>query len=149
MAPNRDWLEWLSSLNAQGAEDVVVGGVALAHPGAPRYTGDLDVLIAATPKNADRVLRALRDFGFEGLKIGVEDLSVADRVVQIGFPPGRIDLLTSIDGAEWREVDATAETGRYGTVPVRYISRELLIRNKRASGRSQGRADAERLEAGS
>ena len=106
MAHNQDWLEWLLSLNANGAEYVIVGGVALAHHGFPRYTGDIDVLIHATPENAARVMQALKDFGLGSLSISQDDLSRKDRVIQLGFPPGRIDVLTSIDGVSWDEVRA-------------------------------------------
>lgn len=80
------------------------------------------------------------------MKVSAEDLATADRVVQLGFPPGRIDILTSIDGVSWEEVLSSAVPGHYGDVPVRFISRELLIRNKKATGRTQDRADADRLE---
>ena len=146
MAHNQDWLEWLLSLNANDVEYVIVGGVALAHHGLPRYTGDLDVFIHATPKNASRVMKALKDFGLASLNISQDDLSRKDRVIQLGFPPGRIDVLTSIDGVTWAEVNAHCETGRYGDAATKYISRADLIRNKRAAGRPQDIADATRLE---
>jgi hypothetical protein len=145
MAHNQDWLEWLLSLNANGAEYVIVGGVALAHHGFPRYTGDIDVLIHATPENASRVMQALKDFGLGSLSISQDDLSRKDRVIQLGFPPGRIDLLTSIDGVSWDEVRAHCEPGNYAGAATHYISRADLIRNKRASGRPQDIADAARL----
>jgi hypothetical protein len=119
--------------------------MALAHHGLVRYTGDIDVLVKASEANAERVLQALRAFGFGSVKLEAGDLSVPDRVVQLGFPPGRIDILTSIDGVSWDEVDAGAERGDYGGVPVRFISRAHLVRNKRATGRPQDTADAERL----
>jgi hypothetical protein len=145
MAHNQDWREWLESLNASGVEYVVVGGIALAHHGVVRYTGDIDVMVRATPDNAERTLTALRGFGFGSLSLTVSDLSAPDRVVQLGFPPGRIDILTSIDGLTWDEVNAGAVVGEYGGVPVRFISRADLIRNKRAAGRPQDIADIERL----
>jgi len=131
MAHNQDWREWLESLNATGVEYVVVGGIALAHHGVVRYTGDIDVLVRAVPANAERTLAALRRFGFGSLSLTAADLSTPDRVVQLGFPPGRIDVLTSIDGLTWDEVDAGAVAGDYGGVPVRFISREDLIRTFR------------------
>lgn len=149
MAHNHDWLEWLSSLNANGVEYLIVGGVALARHGHPRYTGDLDCFVRPSPDNARRVLAALRDFGFGSLAIDERDLSVPDRVVQLGFPPGRIDIITEIEGVTWDEASRSAVEGRYGEVPTRFISRELLIRNKRACGRPQDLADAARLESGS
>ena len=143
MAHNQDWREWLESLNATGVEYVVVGGIALAHHGVVRYTGDIDVLVRAVPANAERTLAALRRFGFGSLSLTAADLSTPDRVVQLGFPPGRIDVLTSIDGLTWDEVDAGAVAGDYGGVPVRFISREDLIRTaERARSR---RSDGSRL----
>jgi len=146
MAHNQDWLEWLSCLNGRHVEYLLVGGMALAHHGIPRYTGDLDVFIRPTRENAERVLQALRDFGFGALEIGTADLASAGRVVQLGYPPGRIDLITSIDGVPWEDADGTAEAGRYGDVSTRFIGRAEMIRNKRASGRPQDLADAARLE---
>jgi hypothetical protein len=132
MAHNQDWREWLESLNATGVEYVVVGGIALAHHGVVRYTGDIDALVRAVPANAERTLAAPRRFGFGSLSLTAADLSTPDRVVQLGFPPGRIDVLTSIDGLTWDEVDAGAVAGDYGGVPVRFISREDLIRKHSA-----------------
>ena len=85
-------------------------------------------------------------FGIASLNILQDDLSRKDRVIQLGFPPGRIDVLTSIDGVTWAEVNAHCETGRYGDAATKYISRADLIRNKRAAGRPQDIADATRLE---
>ncbi len=146
MAHNQDWREGLESLNAAGADYVVVGGIALAHHGVVRYTGDIDVLIQATPNNAQRVLNALQAFGFGSVQLTTMDLCVPDRVVQLGFPPSRIDILTSIDGPSWDEVADGAVRGDYAGVPVRFISREHLVRNKQACGRPQDLADLDRLE---
>ena len=99
MAHNKDWREWLESLNASGVEYVVVGGIALAFHGIVRYTGDLDVLVHASAANAERVMLALRRFGFESLKLTEADFAKPDQVVQLGYPPGRIDILTSIPQA--------------------------------------------------
>ena len=146
MAHNQDWREWLESLNASGVEYVVVGGIALAFHGIVRYTGDLDVLVHASAANAERVMQALRRFGFESLKLTVADFSKPDQVVQLGYPPGRIDILTSIDGVDWSQVNTGAVSGDYSGVPVRFISRDDLIRNKRATGRPQDAVDADKLQ---
>jgi len=147
MAHNQDWREWLESLNASGVEYVVVGGIALAFHGIVRYTGDLDVLVHASAANAERVVHALHRFGFTSLKLTPADFSRPDRVVQLGYPPGRIDILTSIDGVAWSEAHDHAVLGDYAGVPVRFISKQDLIRNKRATGRPQDSVDADRLGA--
>ena len=146
MAHNQDWLEWLESLNASGVEYVIVGAVALAHHGWVRYTGDLDVYVRPSVANAERVIAALRRFGFGSLNVTVADLSAPDRVIQLGFPPSRIDLLTAIDGVSWDEAWQNAVVGEYAGVAVRFISRSDLVRNKRSTGRPQDNADADRLD---
>jgi hypothetical protein len=146
MEISRDFKEWLACLIATKSEFIVVGGYALAHHGCPRFTGDIDVLVRPTEENARRVLEALRQFGFGGLEIGVADLSTPGRVVQLGFPPQRIDLLTRIDGLDWTEASSDPSIDRSLGIEIPYISRAALIANKRASGRLKDLADVEALE---
>ena len=141
----KDFREFLQLLNDHEVEYVVVGGYALAFHGAPRFTGDIDILVRPTGENARRLIAALGDFGFSELKLTVQDFTSTDRVVQLGVPPMRIDLLTSIDGIDF----ATAVDGSLRveisdlTVPI--IGRDALITNKRASGRPKDLADLEAL----
>lgn len=146
MECNQDWRELLALFNSHKVEFVIVGAHALAHHGAPRSTGDLDLLVKPTVENARSVLAALTAFGFGSLAISVEDLCRSERVVQLGFPPARIDLLTTLTGVAWDEVVVGAVTAEYGGVPIRLLGRAELIRNKLATGRLQDRADVERLE---
>lgn len=142
--PN-DFRELLASFNAGGVEYLLVGGYALAHHGAPRYTGDLDLLVRATPENAQRVLAALEAFGFGSLGLTAGDFCAPDRVVQLGHPPVRIDLLTSLDGVSWEEAVREAETGALLDESVLVIGRAAFIANKRATGRPSDLADLEAL----
>ena len=96
-----DFKEFAVLLNSNKVEYLVVGGYALAAYGHPRYTGDLDFWIGTAADNADRVLAALTQFGFGSLGIKREDLTEPGQVIQMGFPPARIDLLTSIDGVSF------------------------------------------------
>src|SRR6186997_403579 len=98
---SRDFVEMLSALSAAGARFLVVGAHALAAHGAPRATGDLDIWIDATPENAAHVLAALRTFGAPLLDLSAADLCTPETVFQIGVPPARIDILTSISGVEF------------------------------------------------
>jgi hypothetical protein len=93
--------EFIELLTSHGCEFLVVGGHAVAFHGHPRFTGDIDFLIRSTSENESRVLAALRDFGFGQLELRVEDLTKPESVVQLGRPPNRIDLLTSISGVEF------------------------------------------------
>ncbi|MFM7050694.1 MAG: nucleotidyl transferase AbiEii/AbiGii toxin family protein [Planctomycetota bacterium] len=133
-------------MNATRTEYVVVGGYALAHHGCPRFTGDIDVLVRPTQENAARVLEALRRFGFGGLAIGTGDLDTEGKVIQLGFAPQRIDILTSIDGLTWEQASASPSVADLRGVEVPFISREALLANKKASGRLKDLADAAALE---
>jgi len=145
MEAQQDFKKLLELLNDRGVEHVIVGAHALAFHGAPRYTGDLDIYIRPTAENAERVMVALADFGFGSLGLSEKDFSVPDRVVQLGYPPVRIDLVTSLSGVSWEEVSANMVDGEYGNVPVKYIGRAEFVRNKRAIGRKKDLADLEAL----
>lgn len=145
MQLGRDWREFIESLNANGVRYLVVGGCAVAAHGHPRYTKDLDVWLAVTPENARRVLQTLADFGFEGAGIGMDDLMTPERVIQLGYPPQRIDLLTSLVGVEFDECYQARVVIKLDGTPVNFIDVDNLIRNKRAAGRYQDLADVENL----
>jgi predicted nucleotidyltransferase len=145
MEVQEDYRELLKSLNGRGVEYVIVGAYALAHHGVPRATGDLDILIRSTEDNALHVIRALKDFGFEFPDLSAADLQEPETVVQLGVPPVRVDLITSLTGLSWDEAYSGREAAVYGGVPVFYIGREQLIANKRALGRKRDLADLEAL----
>jgi hypothetical protein len=145
MATNRDWKEFVALLNANGVEYVIVGAIALSWHGYPRYTGDLDILVRPDPINAGKVLAALTAFGFAGLDIKESDLTSIDCIIQLGYPPGRIDIITSISGVSFDEVWAGRVAGDFGGVPAIYIGRTELLRNKLATGRAKDAGDAAEL----
>jgi|ERR1051326_6734738 hypothetical protein len=146
MEAYKDFKELLELFNAKGVEYLVVGGYALAFHGAPRYTGDLDLYVRPTPENGERIVTALADFGFASLGLKREDFVQPDQVIQLGVPPVRVDMITSIDGVTWDEAWTGSVQGEYGGVPVRYIGRAEFIHNKRAAGRQKDRADLESLD---
>lgn len=142
---SKDFKEFAALLRSRQVEYLIVGGYALAAYGHPRYTGDLDFWIGTNPANAQRVLLALNDFGFGALGITADDLTQTQRVIQLGYPPGRIDLLTSIDG-----VDFAISYARRLTMPLEgqlldFIGQEDFKANKRATGRLKDLADLEAL----
>lgn len=142
---NRDFVEMLSALSAAGARFLIVGAHALAAHGVPRATGDLDIWIRATPDNAARVLEALRNFGAALFDLTTEDLSRSDTVFQIGLPPSRIDILSSISGVEFDEAWPNRLEIRIGDLDVAIIGRDDFIANKRASGRPKDLLDVSLL----
>lgn len=141
MSLPRDWRAFIESLNSRGVEYLIVGAVALAHHGFPRYTGALDILVRNSPENAQRLEGVLQAFGFGDLGLKAADFIDSYQVVQLGLPPNRIDLLTSITGVSfeeaWRErIEAVLEGMR-----VNFIGRQALIQNKKATRRPQDLAD--------
>ncbi len=142
---NKDFSEFVSLLNAHRVEYLVVGGYALAAYGHPRFTGDLDIWLRASDENAGRTIEALRAFGFGSLDIAAADLVKPDAVVQLGYPPGRIDLLASIDGVSFDECAARREMVRIKDMNVPFIGLDDFKANKRASGRLKDLADLESL----
>lgn len=148
---NDDFLDLLAAFVEANVEFLVVGAHALAVHGVPRATGDLDVWTRPTQENAGRVMTALGRFGapVEVLGIGVDDFSSPEAVVQIGLPPRRIDVLTTITGVEFDEAWPRRMIQSVGVgdhqLAIPFLGRDELIRNKRATGRTRDAADVERL----
>ena len=145
MEVQKDFRDLLELLNAHKVEYLIVGAYALAFHGAPRYTGDMDIYVRPNPGNAQRIMAALNDFGFGSAELSATDFEAEDRVVQLGFPPVRVDIVTSITGVSWEEAASGRIAGKYGDVFVYYIGRQQFISNKRALGRKKDLADLEAL----
>lgn len=140
-----DFAGLVAALNQNKVEFVIVGAHAVAFHGYARGTKDLDILIRSTPENIPRVLAALKDFGFGSLGLKEADFA-GDNVVQLGYPPNRVDLLSRISGVDPEKVWKTRVKGAYQGHSACFISRECLLENKRAADRGQDRLDVEKLE---
>jgi hypothetical protein len=145
MEIQQDFKELLELFNAHKVKYLIVGGYALAFHGAPRYTGDIDIYVKPDAENAKHILAALDEFGFGSVGLMEEDLKTPNKVVQLGFPPVRIDIITSISGVSWDDAFENREEGEYGDIPVYYIGKKHYVINKRASGRKKDLADLEAL----
>jgi hypothetical protein len=145
MPLNKDLREFLELLNSNGVEYLVVGAFAVAFHGYPRYTADLDLLLRPTADNADRVLRALSQFGFGDLDLHAGDFQEPGKVIQLGVIPNRIDLLTAISGVSFDDAWATRRKGQLEGIATQFIGREALLRNKECTGRAKDIGDAEEL----
>ncbi len=141
----QDFREFLELFNSRSIEYMVVGSYALAYYGAPRYTGDIDVFVHRTEKNAKLIIEALGDFGFSFPNLTAEDFLNDDNVIQLGMPPVRIDILTSLSGMPWETAVLHKEKGEIDGIPVAIIGRDDYIVNKRAVGRAKDLADIEAL----
>jgi hypothetical protein len=143
---NRDFRDLLAEFNVQGVDFLIVGAHALAAHGHIRATQDFDVWVRPEAENAKRVYRALQAFGAPLQDLTEADLAIPGIVFQIGVDPIRIDVITATDGVEFTEAWANRMITKFDDQPASVLSREDLIRNKRAAGRTQDLADVERLE---
>ena len=141
-----DLREFIHLLNTKSVKYVIVGAWALAFHGRPRYTGDIDIFVARERDNADRLMEVIEAFGFGRAGIERDDFLQANHVIQLGRAPNRIDLLTGISGVAFNEAWESREPGSISGVAVSVISRDLLIRNKRAANRDKDQADIKLLE---
>ncbi len=145
MSVNPDFRDLFATLNAAHAEFLIIGGYALAVHGVPRFTKDLDIWIRATPANAQKVWQALDAFGAPFGDLTLNDLATPGIVFQMGLPPNRIDIITTIDGVEFSEAWEQKLSSTYGDQPVMVIGLNELIRNKEATGRPQDALDVKTL----
>lgn len=142
---NQDFREFIESLNKHNVRYLLIGGYAVALHGHPRYTKDLDIWIWMDNTNAANLLNALKDFGFSSLPLVIEDFLKPDQIVQLGFPPNRIDLMTSPKGIEFNTCYASREEIEIDGLKVNLIDLNHLKINKKATGRHQDLADLENL----
>jgi Nucleotidyl transferase of unknown function (DUF2204) len=145
MSLSNDLREFLELLNSRGVDYVIVGAHSLAFHGRPRYTGDLDILVRATPENAAKLVGLLNQFGFADSGFKESDFTEPEQTIQLGRAPNRIDLLTSISGVTTDDAFATKISAMLDGIPVFILGKDALIRNKRAVGRPQDLADLDAL----
>ena len=141
-----DFKEFLQALNHSAVEYLLVGGYAVAYHGYPRTTADIDIWIRVARENALRTMEALRKFGFGASDASEQMFLIAGRVVRMGVPPLRIELLTSISGVEFDPCYTRRIHASIDGISVTVISREDLLANKRATGRAKDTADVEQLQ---
>jgi Nucleotidyltransferase of unknown function (DUF6036) len=145
MKAEKDFEELFTLFNKHRVRYCIVGSYAVAFHARPRYTKDIDILIEASQKNSRSVLRALNEFGFKSLKLSDKDFRIGKRIIQLGYEPLRIDLLTGLEGCTFGRVWTNRCRGSFGKTRVNFIGLNDLIRLKRRSNRLQDKADLELL----
>jgi predicted nucleotidyltransferase len=143
---NKDFKEFIELLNNNKVKYLVVGGYALAFHGFPRYTKDIDFWVWVNEENAKNLVKTLKEFGFSSLDLKEDDFLSPGYVVQLGQPPGRIDLLTSVTGLDFEECYESRIHIEIQGSEIDFIDLENFKKNKRAVGRHQDLADLENLE---
>lgn len=146
MILNKDFREFIELLNSHKVKYLIVGGYAVTVHGYPRYTNDLDIWLWIDNENAKNIIAVLKDFGFETLGIKEEDFLIPDRVIQLGYPPNRIDLLTGVSGLTFDECYPHKTSYEIDGLAIDFIDIDNLKKNKKASGRHKDLDDLENLK---
>ncbi len=141
MRTEKDFEELLKLFNKNKVRYCIVGAYAVGIYGAPRYTKDMDLLVEPDVKNAQRIIKALAEFGFKSLSLKEKDFTRKGKTIQLGYEPVRIDLITSIEGCDFQEVWKNRTIGTYGKQKAFFIGFDELIKNKKKTGRKQDGVD--------
>ncbi|GAB4445365.1 MAG: hypothetical protein OHK0011_27200 [Turneriella sp.] len=139
-----DMRDFLALLQQHSVDFVIIGAFALARFGIPRGTGDLDIFINPTAENAQKVIEVLHDFGMSALQLTSQDILSGD-IIQLGFPPARIDLLTQLTGVTTQEILQSRTPGKLGPFSVDFLGKSVFLKNKAAVGRPKDLADIEAI----
>ena len=145
MKVEKDYEDLLRLFNKHKVKYCIVGAFAVAFHAKPRYTKDIDIFVSAMIENGQKIVEALEDFGFERVGLKGEDFSKPGQIIQLGYEPVRIDIVTSIDGCTFEEVWKKREQGIYGKEKVSFIGLNELIKNKKAAKRKQDEIDLDIL----
>jgi hypothetical protein len=142
---DKDSKEFIELLNSNNINYMIAGGHAVAFHGHPRATGDIDVFVEISQDNASKIARVLADFGFGGLGLSAQDFLAPKSIVQLGYPPHRIDILTSLSGVTFEEAKKRSVNAIVDGVSLVFIGRDDLLVNKAATGRPKDLADLQAL----
>ncbi|MCL5990666.1 MAG: hypothetical protein M1419_01005 [Bacteroidetes bacterium] len=145
MRLNQDFKEFVELLNYHKVEYLIIGGYAVAYYGYPRYTGDIDIWVNNSVENSKKMVSVVNNFGFSSLNIGEKDFQKKDIVFQLGYPPNRIDILTSVTGLDFNNCYDKRNIYNEGGFEINFIDLENLKVNKKATGRAIDIADIENL----
>jgi len=142
---SKDFTEFVTLLIKHKAEYLIVGGYAVGVHGHPRYTGDLDIWLNPTKENAEKVVKVVNEFGFSSYNLTISDFITLGNIVQLGYPPLRIDLLNDIDGVTFQECYKNRKEVSFEGLVVNFIGYQDLLKNKKESGRHRDLDDLENL----
>ncbi len=145
MQVERDFEQLLKLFNKNKVKYCVIGAFAVAFYAKPRYTKDLDILISSDLENAHKVVKALNQFGFASLNLEEKDFAEKGKIIQLGYEPVRVDILTSLQGLNFKDIWRKKTMGFYGKQKVCFIGVNDLIKSKKLSKRKQDQIDIESL----
>jgi c-di-GMP-related signal transduction protein len=140
-----DYEELFVLLNREKVKYLIVGAYAVGYHAQPRATGDIDIFVESSKRNASRLLTVIEKFGYKNVGIRTTDFETPGIIVQLGYPPFRVDFITEMDGVEFRNAWKHRVRAKFGHQQGYYISKRDLIKNKQASGRARDAFDLELL----
>ena len=141
----KDYEEFIKLLNKHRAKYCIIGSYAVAFHAKPRYTKDIDILIEATSQNWKKIKKALDEFGLKELNLSESDFSQKGKIIQLGYEPVRIDILTSLEGFDFKDIWKKRAAGLYGRERTYFMGLDDLIKSKRLSQRAEDKIDLEVL----
>lgn len=145
MLIQKDYEKLLELFNKHKVRYCIIGAYAVAFHVLPRYSKDMDILVEPSLENGEKIVKALKDFGFGSLKLKKENFARKSAVIQLGYEPVRVDIVTSVDGRDFKTVWKNKKFGRYGKEKVFFIGLVDLVANKKATNRPIDRFDLEAL----
>lgn len=140
-----DFKEFLRLLNSHNVRYLLMGGYAVGYHGYPRATGDMDIWIEASESNSKKVASAFREFGMLYEAVPESLLLETNKVIRMGVPPVRLEVITSASGVDFNECYSNREVIEIDGIPISIISLQDLKRNKQAAGRHKDLDDLEHL----
>jgi predicted nucleotidyltransferase len=140
----KDFREFIELLNKNNVRYIIIGGYAVVYHGYVRSTNDIDIWIDIREDNIKNVLKALDDFGFSSLNLKEEDFS-PNQIIQLGYPPNRIDLITTPAGIDFDTCYQSREQVTIDKILINIVNLENLLKLKKASNRTRDLADIEEL----
>jgi len=141
MKVEKDYEDLLKLFNKHKVKYCIIGAFAVAFYARPRYTKDIDILIEPRQENSNKIIKALNDFGFGSLGLKPEDFMKENKIIQLGYEPVRIDIMTSLAGCTFDKIWKHKKVGKYGNTKVYFIGINELIENKKWSNRRQDKID--------
>ena len=139
---SKDFLRLLSSHNVKY---LLVGGYAVGYHGYPRATGDMDIWIEMSKPNSKKIAATFRDFGMSNEAISESLFLEKNKVIRMGVPPVRLEVITSASGVDFNECYSNREVIEIDGIPINFISLQDLKKNKHAAGRYKDLEDLEHL----
>ena len=142
---HRDFIEFIEILNRNNVEFVIIGGIALAYHGFPRFTGDIDIWIRPSLDNVKKTFNSIEEFFGTRMTTAPEDFLRGHNMISLGEEPVKIEIHVTLDGVTEDEIWNTRTGGKFGDEDVHYIGKETFIKNKKAVGRDQDLVDIKKL----